>query len=195
MLNARDIRLQSDYANLLALTRDSGGTLSLESVKGRPPEEYVLIYQCRSIKGLIGEKPIYRDQHRVRFRLPARYPLPSAPPRVDLLTPLFHPHVYPNREVCLGGWQSSEYLDQLALRIGALIQFDRRLLNVRDPANEEAMDWVRRNLRLLPTDSCTFQHDDLRPRAEMPEATEIVYDRPEPQQQPEPQRILWVDLT
>jgi hypothetical protein len=98
-------------------------------------------------------KPVYSDVHRMRIRLPARYPLPSAPPRLDMLTPLYNPHIYPNLQVCLGNWQTTEYLDELVARVGALIQLDRRILNLRDPANPDAMEWVRKNLLLVPTDN------------------------------------------
>lgn len=156
MANARDLRLKADYESLIALVNASEGNLEIESVRGRPPDQYILIFHCRSIEALLDGKPIYSDRHRVQVKLPARYPLPSAPPRLEMLTPLFNPHVYPNREICLGNWQSSEYLDELVVRIGALLQWDRRILNLRDPANEQAMDWLKKNLILLPTDTRVF---------------------------------------
>lgn len=160
MPNARDLRLQSDYEAVLALAKGSGGTLTIDSVQGRPPDHYLLAYRVRSIERLDHGKPIYRNLHLVKIRLPSRYPAPSAPPVVQLLTPVFHPHVYPNRTVCLGQWQTSEFLDELVLRIGAMLQFDRRSLNIKDPANEEAVAWAQRHMHLLPTDNCTFQNDD-----------------------------------
>ncbi len=73
-----------------------------------------------------------------------------------MLTPIYNPHVYSNRQVCLGNWQTTEYLDELIARVGALIQLDRRILNLRDPANPQAMDWVKKNYLLLPTDNKIF---------------------------------------
>lgn len=160
MSNARDMRLQSDYQAVLTLANGSGGTLTVDSVQGRPPDHYLLAYRVRSIERLEQGKPIYRDLHLVKVRLPSRYPAPSAPPVVQLLTPIFHPHVYPNRTVCLGQWQTSEFLDELVLRIGAMLQFDRRGLNIKDPANEAAVAWAQKNMHLLPTDNCTFHNDD-----------------------------------
>lgn len=162
MDNARDIRLQSDYQHLSALAENSGGTLVLESFRGRPPDEYVLVYNCRSVEALQNGKPVYRYQHRLKIRLPARYPIPSAPPQVEMLTPLFHPHVYPNHTVCLGHWQTSEFLDELALRLGSMLQYERHVLSIRDPANPEAVGWAQRNLILFPTDTCTFAGDTLK---------------------------------
>ncbi len=163
MANARDLRLQSDYESLQALAKGSGGTLIIDSARGVPPSEYQLTYRCRGIQSLKPDgKPLFRTVHKMRIRLPAKYPAPFAPPLVEMLTPLFHPHVYPNHTVCLGVWQTSEYLDELALRLGAMLQFDRRCLNIKDPANEKAVAWAQRNLILLPTDHCTFQGDDAR---------------------------------
>jgi ubiquitin-protein ligase len=159
MSRARDLRLLADYEHLRALAEGSGGTLTIESAQGRPPDQYVLVYRCRSIEKLIGEKPVYRDLHRVRIKLPANYPAPSAPPVVDLLTPIFHPHVFANLSVCMGSWETTEYLEDFALRLGALLQYDRRYLNIKDPANEQAMYWVSRNLALLPTDNRTFSSE------------------------------------
>ncbi len=159
MVNARDLRLRSDYENLVRLTGNSGGTLSIASSKGNPPDEYILVYRCRSVEALVQGRPIYRDVHRVEIKLPAKYPAPFAPPVVRMLTPIYHPHVYKNLVVCMGDWETSEYLDEFALRLGGLLQFQKEFFNVRDPANEEAIDWARKNLLLFPTDDRTFHND------------------------------------
>ncbi len=159
MANARDLRLQSDYQHLRTLAEGSGGTLGIESAKGRPIDQYVLVYRCRGIERLEAGHPVYRDMHRVAIRLPSKYPAPIAPPVVQLLTPLYHPHVYKNLVVCMGAWQTSEFLDEFALRLGALLQFEREYLAIKDPANEEAVEWAKKNRMLFPTDTCTF-HDD-----------------------------------
>ncbi|HLK56975.1 MAG TPA: ubiquitin-conjugating enzyme E2 [Chthonomonadaceae bacterium] len=184
MPNARDLRLQSDYEHVRKLAIGSGGTLVIEATRGRPPDEYVLLYKCRSIEGILDGKPVYRDQHRVKIHLPAKYPLPSAPPRIEVLTPIFNPHVYPNREVCIGDWHTGEFLDELVLRLGALLQFDRRILNIRDPANEDAMAWVHKNMILFPTDDRSF-------RADAPRAASAPPDSPAEPDKP----VLWVELT
>ena len=176
MPNARDLRLQADYEQVRALARRSGGRLTLDSTRGRPPDEYVVTYHCRTIETLRDGKPVYRATSRVRIKLPARYPLPSAPPVCELQTPVFNPHVYPNRVVCMGSWQTSEYLEDVVLRLGAMLQFDRRYMSVLDPANEQAMYWVTQNLLLLPTDHVEFQGEDpdrpvtdsIKPTADLP---------------------------
>ena len=160
MLNARDLRLQTDYEQVRALAENSGGRLVIESTKGRPPDEYLLVYHCRTVEAVRDGTPIYRFVSRVRIKLPARYPVPSAPPIVEMRTPIFNPHVYPNRVVCMGSWKTTEYLEDVVLRVGAMLQFDRRYMRILDPANEQAMYWITKNLRLLPTDNVAFRPGD-----------------------------------
>jgi ubiquitin-protein ligase len=199
MANARDMRLQSDYEHLRKLADGSGGTLAIESLKGRPIDQYVLIYRCRGIERLENGRPVYRDLHRVSIRLPSKYPAPIAPPVVQLLTPLYHPHVYTNLVVCMGSWQTSEFLDEFALRLGALLQFEREYLAIKDPANEEAVEWAKKNRMLFPTDTCTF-HDDppMRqpPTVSLPSYTSLMDDLPpaEPRSEGEETAVVWKDL-
>ena len=173
MLSARHLRLQADYDGVLALSKGSDARLVIEETRGRPTDEYVIVYRCRSIERIDDGKPIYRDLHRVKIVLPAKYPAPTSPPRVSMLTPLFHPHVYRNMEVCMGSWKTSEYLEEFLIRLGALIQYDRRFLNVHDPANEEAVYWAKSNLILLPTDHQTFGNEapveQISPEIELPQ--------------------------
>ncbi len=159
MRNARDLRLQSDYAHLHELAAHSGGTLRIEETTGQPTDQYILAYRCRTIERLDHGRPVYRNLNRVEIKLPAKYPAPFDAPRVRMLTPVWHPHVYKSLVVCMGDWKTSEYLDAFALRLGALLQFEKEFFDVRDPANEEAIDWARRNLLLFPTDTCTFRDD------------------------------------
>ena len=206
MRNARDLRLQSDHVHLRSLAAGSGGTLLVERTKGDPPDQYVLVYKCRTIERLENRKPVYRSLNRVEIKLPARYPAPFDAPRVRMLTPIWHPHVYVNLVVCMGDWTTSEYLDAFALRLGALLQFEKEFFDMRDPANEEAIDWARRNLLLFPTDTCTFRADPpnrtLAIDGFTPLMSPIVV--PEPRNQAEDFRlassvdaeaILWEDLT
>lgn len=159
MSAGRDLRLQADYDAVGSLAHASDGTLTIESVKGKPPDEYVLLFRCRGIEAVVAGKPVYRNEHRVLIRLPAKYPAPSAPPQASVLTPIFHPHVYTNRDVCTGSWRTSDFLDDFVLRLGGLLQYDRRYLNVTDPANVAAQEWAQKNLLLFPTDTCTFFGD------------------------------------
>lgn len=199
MRSARDLRLESDHASVVKLAEESGGTLTVEETRGRPPDHYVLGFHCRTIERLDNGKPIYRTLNRVEIRLPAKYPAPFAAPKVRMLTPIWHPHVYKNLAVCMGDWRTSEYLDAFVLRLGALLQFEKEFFDVRDPANEEAVDWARKNLILFPTDTCTFRRDTSRVRAEpggyvplMQTSTPLR--EPEPEPESEHPYILWEDI-
>jgi ubiquitin-protein ligase len=198
MANARDLRLNSDYQHLRKLADESGGTLAIEAVKGRPVDQYLLVYRCRGIERLENGRPIYRDLHRVSIRLPSKYPAPIAPPVVQLLTPLYHPHVFTNLVVCMGSWRTSEFLDEFALRLGALLQFEREYLSIKDPANEEAVDWAKRNRILFPTDTCTFRNDPpIRPAPDNQSSsfTPLMDDLPPPPAPLDEERaVVWKDM-
>ena len=152
-----DRRLLSDYERVLALVAASKTTLNIDSMSGNPPNGYVIRYRCRGVERVTGKRPIYREEHRVRIDLPVAYP--GKQPLVQLLTPIFHPNVWPNNIVCLGGhWRVAEYLDNLILRIGAIIQYDKDYLNLQSVANVDARAWAERNMQLFPVGRCTFKN-------------------------------------
>ena len=154
-MDVRQRRLASDYQRLKALAEASGGTLIIESTAGNPPDTYVLAYKCRGIERLTGNGPVYRDSHRVEIRLPAIYP--ALQPLCTVLTPIFHPHVWQNNMVCLGkSWRPAEYLDLLALRIGAVIQCEPQYFDFEHPANREAAAWAHQHMTLFPLGNCKF---------------------------------------
>ena len=154
-MDVRQRRLTADHQRLKALVESSGGTLSIESAAGDPPEVYVLLYKCRGIERLNSDAPVYRDSHRVQIRLPAIYP--ALQPLCTMLTPLYHPHVWQNNMVCLGkSWRPAEYLDLLALRLGAIIQCEPQYFDFEHPANREAAEWTRQHMSLFPLDTCKF---------------------------------------
>ena len=156
MSSPRDRRLKADYERVLELVAASGTTLRIESANGNPPSSYVIRYRCRGIEQANGERPIYRDEHHVRIDLPVGYP--GKEPVAQLLTPMFHPNVWTNNIICLGGrWTPAEYLDKLLLRIGAIIQYDPQYLNLGSAANPSAKAWAQRNMRLFPVGQCTFK--------------------------------------
>jgi ubiquitin-protein ligase len=207
MPNARDLRLQADYEQVRALASNSSGRLVIESTKGHPPDEYILVYHCRSIEAVSDGKPVYRSVNRVRIKLPARYPVPSAPPVAEFQTPIFSPHVYLNRVVCMGDWQTSEYLEDIVLRIGAMMQFDRRYMNVLDPANEQAMYWVTQNLLILPSDNISFMGNDppltkasaAKPVSDLPTISDLMRQAGEPKEEAftgltEETSLVWQDV-
>jgi ubiquitin-protein ligase len=156
-MTVRQRRLESDHARVTALARDSGGTVIVESTRGAPPVEYRLTLVCRGLERLEGGRAYARARHTVLICLPDGYPSPSAPPQVRFVTPVFNPHVYSNNVVCLGGWLVNEHLDQLVLRLGALIQYDPQALNLGSAANSVAAQWAHRHTASLPLGRETFK--------------------------------------
>jgi len=160
--SVRDRRLDSDWAKLRQLADCSGSTVRILSTSGKPPHSYTITLRCTGVERVTGNKPILRHEHTIEIQLPAAYPSPAGRPIVTFLTPIFHPHVFPNLKVCLGSTLVGEYLDSLVLRIGALIQCDPKYFDFNSPANREAAQWAQRNLELFPLGNCSFVEADRR---------------------------------
>lgn len=148
-------RLTADYQKVRELVASSGGTIELISVRGNPPDEYTIGYRCRGVKQLSGTTPIYSDFHKVHVQLTANYPREK--PTLTMQTPTFHPHIFSNQIVCIGTWIINESLDNLVLRLGAIIQYDPNYFNFSSPANPAAVTWAKANMQLFPLGRCNFK--------------------------------------
>jgi ubiquitin-protein ligase len=156
MSSVRQRRLNEDYRMVTELIAASGSTLSIKESRGSPPETYLLNYRCKGIERVECDTPVYRNEHRVCIELPAVYP--AQQPVATMLTPIFHPHVFPTSVICLGRrWTPAEYLDSLILRIGAIIQYDPQYFDFSSPANRDAASWAQRHMRLFPVGRCSFR--------------------------------------
>jgi ubiquitin-protein ligase len=144
-------RLFSDLAAVQALIASSENLISLQSATGNPPESYVFIFRCRSLSALTSSGPVFTDQHHVRIHCSAAYP--AQPPFASMLTPVVHPHIWPNRLLCLGTWKPHEKLDSLLQRIGAILAYDPAAINWRSVADDDAATWARNHQHLFPLDS------------------------------------------
>jgi ubiquitin-protein ligase len=90
----------------------------------------------------------------VKIKFNANYPLDVNAIYAEMLTPLFHPHVWRSGVICKGRqWMVSEFLDLLATRIGSIICFDPDYFDFNSPAHGEAMEWAKNHMRLFPTDT------------------------------------------
>lgn len=155
-MSVRSKRLESDFQELTRLVNDSDGSITISSTRGKPVECYELEYKCRGIERLRGNEPIFRDTHRVVIILGNDYP--RIKPESKFLTPVFHPNVWENLNVCLGAkWTMGETLSELVLRIGKIIQYSKDVLNLDSPANNTAKDWAARNMHRFPVDTKTFK--------------------------------------
>ncbi len=146
-------RLRSDLLAARAFVEASEGRASILSITGDPPDSpdsYVFVFHCRSLAALTPAGPVFAEQHHVRFQCSAAYP--ATPPFVTMLSPLSHPHVWPNRVFCLGTWKPSEKLDSLLQRIASILTFDPSAINLRSVADDAAATWTRTHQHLLPLD-------------------------------------------
>jgi ubiquitin-protein ligase len=156
MQNPRDRRLQADYEKVRKLASESGGTLKLVRISGRPPTSYVIEYHCPGLVKNNAGQIATRNCHQVEISLGSNYPFEK--PTARMLTPVFNPHVFSSNAICLGVvWSAAETLDTLILRIGALLQLDPRVLDSRSPANSEANRWVQQNRQRIPIGNVSFR--------------------------------------
>lgn len=150
MSTLRERRLLHDQRSLQRLVQEMRGRMEIEKVDGDPASLYILAFRCRSIASMRNGQPDYARQQRVRIQFPAQYP--AEPPQAVMLSPIFHPHVWPNRTICLGKWSPAEKLDSLVLRIASILVFDPTQFNWKSVANHEAAVWAQHNPKLFPLD-------------------------------------------
>jgi ubiquitin-protein ligase len=136
------IRLQADFDRLRALAAASGERISL--LAGPTPGSLQAEIEFRYAVARSERYPSdVTRQTRLRISLPARYPF--QPPVATVLTPIWHPNVFPAGTICLGTkWLASEGLDLFVQRLARLLTFDSLLVNTASPANRAAADWYQR---------------------------------------------------
>lgn len=151
MNTARRRRLENDHEKMKVL-REQSGFVYFEA-EGEPPERYIVRFTCRGLVMKDG-KPVNSEEHAVEIYLPAEYP--TKPPQLKWLTQIFHPNILGNDhewhpgKVCLGGWAPSQFLDELCIKLGEMVQY--RNYSVHSPLNTEAAVWAEKHKRMLPVD-------------------------------------------
>jgi ubiquitin-protein ligase len=150
----RERRLHSDYAAAQAAVMTSRMRIVIEEAFGQPPEAYHFLFHCTSVAAVDSDRPVYRQEHRVSVKFPALYPAQA--PIATILTPIVHPHIWPNGTVCLGSWRPVEKLDSLLQRIGSILTYNLAALNWRSVANDAAAMWAKQNQDLFPLDQPFF---------------------------------------
>ncbi len=142
------IRLEADHQRLHALAAASGEMIRLLAgpTPALPQAELELRYAiARSERYPLD----VTRQTRLRIALPARYPFQA--PVATVLTPVWHPNVFPAGVICLGTrWLASEGLDLFVQRLARLLTFDSLLVNTASPANRAAAEWYERTRRQRP---------------------------------------------
>lgn len=133
MTDPRRARLESDAAGLARLAAESGGTIAIELAEGTPPTRWIVRLRCTGVTSIENEEPRFGKEHRAEVCLGAAYPL--RPPEVRFLTPVVHPHVFPDGRLCVGQTGMTERLEDLVFRIGGILQWDPTLLDPASPAD------------------------------------------------------------
>jgi ubiquitin-protein ligase len=152
------IRLQADHERLQALAAASGERIELRTgpTLAAPRAELELRHAVPRSERYPAD---VTRQSRLAITLPARYPF--QPPVANVLTPIWHPNVFPSGTICLGTkWLASEGLDLFVQRVVRLLTYDPLLVNVASPAHAAAAAWYRQALRrhpeAFPTDTPAF---------------------------------------
>lgn len=152
----RILRLEEDYKKMQELVKKSQ-FITFEAFGGDPPNRYIVTYTCKGIKmDEISKQVVFSNFHQVEIYLPTLYP--RIRPNLEWLTPIYHPNIGTNNQVCLGGWAPSESLDRLCVRLGEMIQYKN--FDEYDPINASAAAWALQNRDKLPIDPRPLESDD-----------------------------------
>jgi ubiquitin-protein ligase len=153
MANPRLNRLRRDYEKLQELAARSP-FISIQETQGTPPEKYVLHLTCKGITDIRNGNPVYSESHRLGIHLHQEYPRKG--PRFEMLTPIYHPNIARNGQICIGdegdhGFAPSMPLDDLVIRIINIIRYENIGLN--SAFNYKAAQWAHNNQSLFPIDT------------------------------------------
>jgi len=165
-MDSRSVRRQADAERLRALAAASGGRIRvLEDGRNRPQYIVDLAYVTAGSSGYPLSK---QSTSRLTIDVGARYPF--QPPVATIVSPIFHPNVFPSGVVCLGAkWLASEGIDLFVQRIARLVTFDPLLVNVHSAANGAALAWYLRARetypRSFPSDRVEAPATAMEPRA------------------------------
>lgn len=150
----RRIRLATDYERMCSI---QGDIIRWIPTKGELPyvEEYRVIIHVRTIIGVSGDEPVYRDASVVTVSLCTEYPFQCPKIIMESTPPPFHVDWYVNGLWSCGRWFMSESLADFVIRMVRSLQFDPDITNELSPSNIDAKEWYVANKRsgLFPCDS------------------------------------------
>lgn len=150
-MNPAQVRLLADRDRLRALAAAHPDAIRVVQAVGDPPTGYDIELRCRGAEAPGATGPVLRAGHLVRVRLPAGYPIKR--PTVQVLTPVWNPHVFSNGMVCLGSeWSPGQPLDLFVRRIWRIIVWDPAVIDPGSPADGAAMDWYEAHPTAVPFD-------------------------------------------
>ncbi len=141
--------------------------ISVQPVKGDPPDQYEITY---SVPGMIQENGeiTLAEKHVVECSIP--FGFPHFPPSCKPKTPIFHPDFDP-AAICLGDfWEQNKSLPELIVHIGRMICGE--FYSIDNAFNEEAALWFTENSSQLPF-STILTKQEKNPQLNQPIPAEI----------------------
>lgn len=168
-------RTEVDVAHVRALAAASGSRVGIVALPVPGRARFVLELGWTTVAS--NRYPEVRQpSSRIAIDLAPRHPF--QPPVTTVLTPIFHPHVFPSGVVCVGSkWLPSEGMDLFVRRLVRLLAFDPLLMNPQSIADGAANAWyqaaLRRHPEAFPTDVAALAwavEEPARPRASSPDA-------------------------
>lgn len=138
-MDPRTRRITADIEAIKRLEQQTDKKIQILSQQGNPVNQIVVRvgYRTAGSKAYPGVSLASFD---ITISLDGSYPFVAPRARVSPL--VFHPNVWENGNVCMGGaWSSTEFLDLFLLRIVRTLTFDPALTNIASPANREAASW------------------------------------------------------
>jgi len=153
----RKIRIRNDYTQMCNIR---GNIISWQPVTGVAPyiEAYRITINVRTIIGVGGAIPKYRESSVVMLTLPPEYPKSAPIIMMESSPQPYHPNWFDNKKWCYGTWNMSEALGDHVIRMIKTLQFDQLITNEDSPANSEANSWyiLNKNSRWFPCDTTTL---------------------------------------
>jgi len=134
-------RLLSAYDKLVQLESKCHGMFKFRVLNNRY-SAYSL--EFHGIEGLYMERGLIkkRTDHRAELHIPAEFPLKM--PKAKWITPIFHPNIAKNGDVCIGTrWTPMKGIDKIIIELANMIQYAS--YNLDNPYDYSAKRWVGQN--------------------------------------------------
>ncbi len=153
------LRRTQDHQLLLNLIKRSEGGLKTKGKLDTQADRITLELTLPTVANIHYPSDV-QASCTIEIQLPLRYPF--APPSAKVLSPQWHPNVWPNGNICLGTrWQATEGLDLFVARIVKLLIYDPLLVNLQSMAHSDAGRWYSQTLKNHPSAFPTIQtHSD-----------------------------------
>jgi Ubiquitin-conjugating enzyme len=155
MPSTSQLRRTQDQQLLLNLIARSNGALTARGNLETQSDRITLVLALPTVASIHYPSDV-QASCMIEIHLPLRYPF--APPSAKVLSPQWHPNVWPNGNICLGTrWQATEGLDLFVARIVKLLIYDPLLVNLQSMAHSDAGLWYSQALKNYPSSFPTVQ--------------------------------------